>query len=189
MGWRLPFHADDMASTSRRWQHSLETGEPYSTEYRCQSKDGEWRWMLGRALPMRNKQTGEIEKWFGTCTDIHEAMESRFAAKRTRQQLLSVISHAHVTLFAVDRHRDLTLLEGSLIWNHEMSDSGASGDESGSNGQQGKSDDFIGKNVYDVFMKANPSFPRGQIPASLAPIEAILAGQTMEDVQEFCIGK
>jgi hypothetical protein len=32
---------------------------------------------------MRNKQTGEIEKWFGTCTDIHEAVESRFAAKRT----------------------------------------------------------------------------------------------------------
>jgi hypothetical protein len=31
---------------------------------------------------MRNKQTGEIEKWFGTCTDIHEAVESRFVAKR-----------------------------------------------------------------------------------------------------------
>jgi len=31
---------------------------------------------------MRNKQTGEIEKWFGTCTDIHEAVQSRFAAKR-----------------------------------------------------------------------------------------------------------
>jgi hypothetical protein len=31
---------------------------------------------------MRNKQTGTIEKWYGTCTDIHEAVESRFAAKR-----------------------------------------------------------------------------------------------------------
>jgi hypothetical protein len=38
--------------------------------------------MLGRALPLRNKQTGAIEKWFGTCTDIHEGVESRFAAKR-----------------------------------------------------------------------------------------------------------
>ena len=32
---------------------------------------------------MRNKQTGEIEKWYGTCTDIHEAVQSRFAARRT----------------------------------------------------------------------------------------------------------
>jgi hypothetical protein len=32
---------------------------------------------------MRNKQTGAIEKWFGTCTDIHDAVEARFASKRT----------------------------------------------------------------------------------------------------------
>jgi PAS domain S-box-containing protein len=82
MGWQLPFHPDDMPATSKRWQHSLQTGDPYSTEYRCKAKSGEWRWMLGRALPLRNKQTGAIEKWFGTCTDIHEGVESRFAAKR-----------------------------------------------------------------------------------------------------------
>jgi PAS domain S-box-containing protein len=82
MGWQLPFHPDDMPATGKRWQHSLKTGDPYSTEYRCRAKNGEWRWMLGRALPLRNKQTGAIEKWFGTCTDIHEGVESRFAAKR-----------------------------------------------------------------------------------------------------------
>ena len=81
-GWRLPFHPDDMPMTSKKWGHSLKTGEPYSVEYRCQSKDGEWRWMLGRALPMRNKHTGAIEKWFGSCTDIHETVMSRSAAKR-----------------------------------------------------------------------------------------------------------
>ena len=83
MGWKLPFHPDDMVSTGKRWAHCLKTGDPYTTEYRCRSKDGEWRWMLGRALPMRNKQTGAIEKWFGTCTDIHDAVEARFASKRT----------------------------------------------------------------------------------------------------------
>jgi len=36
---------------------------------------------------MRNKQTGVIEKWFGTCTDIHEAVESRFQAKRLVREL------------------------------------------------------------------------------------------------------
>jgi hypothetical protein len=77
-----------MAATSRRWAHSLKTGEPYTTEYRCRRKDGEWRWMLGRALPFRNKQTNAIERWFGSCTDVHEAVESRFSARRMVSGLL-----------------------------------------------------------------------------------------------------
>jgi PAS domain S-box-containing protein len=183
-GWKLPFHPEDMADTGRRWEHSLETGAPYSTEYRCLSKDGEWRWMLGRALPMRNKYTGEIEKWFGSCTDIHEAVESRFAAKRTRQQLLSVITHAQVTLFSVDRNRNLTLLEGAFIW--DLDSEFGSGDES--NGPN-KSDQYLGKNVYEVFSQSNMSKDgrRSSVAPSLQPIEDILTGKTMEDVHEHSI--
>jgi PAS domain-containing protein len=65
------------------------------TEYRCKSKEGEWRWMLGRALPLRNSKTGAIEKWFGTCTDIHEAVESRFAAKRMVITRLDILFLEH----------------------------------------------------------------------------------------------
>jgi PAS domain S-box-containing protein len=63
--WQNPFHPDDLPESIARWNHSLKTGEPYSVEYRCRSKDGEWRWFLGRALAIRNKETGAIEKWFG----------------------------------------------------------------------------------------------------------------------------
>lgn len=180
MGWQLPFHLDDMAVTSERWAHSLRTGDPYTTEYRCRRKDGEWRWMLGRALPMKNKQTGEIEKWLGTCTDIHEAVQSRFEAKRTRQQLLSVIAHAQVTLFSVDRNRNLTLLEGAFIWNLE------SDDESGS-GILSKSENYIGKNIYEVYGATNPDHKGGQVPPSLQAVEDILTGKTMEEVYEHCM--
>ncbi|KAE8448519.1 hypothetical protein EG329_009400 [Mollisiaceae sp. DMI_Dod_QoI] len=183
LGWKSPFHPDDMASTGKRWAHSLETGDPYSIEYRCRSKDGEWRWMLGRALPLRNSKTGTIEKWFGTCTDIHEAVESRFAASRTRQQLLSVIAHAQVTLFSVDRNCKITLLEGAFIW--DLENEIAPGDESGS-GRLAKGEDYIGKNVYDVFNTSH-SPRRDGIPSSLKPIEDILTGKTVEDVQEHCI--
>lgn len=112
--WTKCFHPDDMAETRRRWEHSLKTGEPYSVEYRGRTKEGEWRWLLGRALPLRNPETGKIEKWFGTCTDVHESIETKLAARRTRQQLLSVISHARVTIFTVDLNRKVTMLEVSL---------------------------------------------------------------------------
>jgi PAS domain S-box-containing protein len=181
-GWEQQFHPDDMPAASKRWAHSLATGDPYSTEYRCRSSKGELRWMLGRALPMRCKQTGAIEKWFGTCTDIHEAVEAKIAAKRTRQQLLNVIAHAQVTLFAVDRHRKLALLEGAFIWNVEAT-------ERGSGGKVFRSEDFIGMNIYEVFYRTNENHPRGQIPPSLAPIEDILTGKTTEDTREHVIGR
>jgi PAS domain-containing protein len=116
--------------------------------------------------------------------DIHEAVEARFAQKRMRQQLLSVIAHAQVTLFSVDRNRRLNLIEGSFIWDLD-SDIG-SGDENGS-GRLSKSDELIGQNVYDVFRSTNPESRRDEIPASLRSIEDILTGKTMEDVHEHCI--
>ncbi|KAH7391349.1 hypothetical protein BKA64DRAFT_710256 [Cadophora sp. MPI-SDFR-AT-0126] len=184
MGWKLPFHPDDMVSTGKKWEHSLKTGDPYSTEYRCRRNDGEWRWMLGRALPMRNLQTGAIEKWFGTCTDIHESVETRFAAKRLRQQLLSVITHAQVTLFAVDRNRMITLLEGAFIWDLEKD--AESGDESVSS-KPTAGDHFVGKPVYEVLSQSKSPRDKDGIPSSLKPIEDILTGNSMEEVQEHCI--
>ncbi|APA09557.1 hypothetical protein sscle_05g043270 [Sclerotinia sclerotiorum 1980 UF-70] len=185
-GWKSPFHPDDLALTKKRWQHCLETGEPYTTEYRCRKHDGEWRWMLGRAICMRNKDTGKIEKWYGTCTDIHEAVMSRFEAKRLRQQLLSVITHAQVTLFSVDRHRKINLLEGAFIWDLE-SDVGSS-DESLAGSGKAKGSDYIGKNVYNVFShSSNHRQSHDVIPASLQPIEDILTGKVMEDMQEHTI--
>ncbi|KAI9744407.1 MAG: hypothetical protein M1818_001936 [Claussenomyces sp. TS43310] len=180
-GWYSRWHPEDKPSFDKKWAHSLATGDPLNAEYRCLSRNGEWRWFLGRAVCLRNKHSNEKEKWYGACTEIHEFVESRLAARRTRQQLLSVIAHAQVTLFAVDRHRKLTLLEGAFIWNLEGSDAG-SGDE---NSRLRKGEEYIGLNVYDVYRSRSDH--SNDIPPSLMPIEDILTGKTMEDVHEHFI--
>ncbi|KAK7429184.1 hypothetical protein QQZ08_004194 [Neonectria magnoliae] len=173
--WGNAFHPDDMPDTIRKWEHSLRTGDQYVTEYRCQSKEGEWRWFLGRALPLRNKETGEVEKWFGTCTDVHESIQTKINSKRTRQQLLSVIAHSHVTLFTVDPNRKVTMLEGALIWNntHEENHDGTRW--------------FIGEDMYTVFNRLTAQLADGERPEFLGPIEHILDGTTTEDVHEHGI--
>jgi PAS domain S-box-containing protein len=113
-GWKLAFHPDDMPAIGARWNQSLATGDEYNTEYRCKRADGEWRWMLGRAVPFYNDR-GEIVKWFGTCTDIHELVEARREARNIREQLQRVIEHAHVTLWAINAERKVTLFEGSML--------------------------------------------------------------------------
>lgn len=143
-----------MPLVMKEWQRCLATGQDYTVEYRCRRYDGVWRWMLGRALPLRDPRTGEIIKWYGTCTDIHDLVEARSEAHRTRKQLQEVLKHSQITLWAIDRSSHITLLEGSIIWDlHDTAES------------------YIGTDIYDLFQDC---------PEFLYPIESILKGRESE---------
>lgn len=95
-GWNGMFHPEDQPRAWERWRHSLETGEPYEIEYRLRHRSGEYRWTLGRALPIRDS-SGTILRWFGTCTDIHEARLSAAEKELLAQEL----SHRIKNIFSV----------------------------------------------------------------------------------------
>jgi PAS domain S-box-containing protein len=61
-GWTSAIHEEDLAEAGRRWSHSLRTGSLYETAYRMKRFDGDNRWFLARALPMKNKTTGVMIK-------------------------------------------------------------------------------------------------------------------------------
>lgn len=100
--WNGMFHPDDQERAWARWRRSLETGEPYEIEYRLRDRHGEYQWVLGRALPVRDAG-GRIVRWMGTCTEIHElkrvqqALETSQAALRTadqqKDQFLAMLAH------------------------------------------------------------------------------------------------
>lgn len=94
--WNGMFHPEDRERAWASWRHSLETGEPYEIEYRLRHYSGQYRWTLGRALPIRDVG-GTIVRWIGTCTDIHE---SRLAAEE-RELVAQELSHRIKNIFAV----------------------------------------------------------------------------------------
>lgn len=109
-GWSHLLHPDDYEKTLQTWNESLRTGKDYNVEYRfLRQRDGEYRWFLGRAFALKNEK-GEIVRWFGSCTDIHDqkcALEERDAAltrerkarsqleaaNRVKDEFLAVLSH------------------------------------------------------------------------------------------------
>ncbi len=95
-GWNDMFHRDDQERAWARWRHCLETGEPYQIEYRLRHFDGTYRWVLGRALAIRD-DSGAITRWFGTCTDIHEQK----LALEEREIISQELSHRIKNIFAV----------------------------------------------------------------------------------------
>jgi PAS domain S-box-containing protein len=70
--WVPILHPDDVKLCMDTWYSAVNMGTPYHIEYRFKNKNtGDYRWFLGKALPIKDKE-GNVIKWFGTCTDIHE---------------------------------------------------------------------------------------------------------------------
>ncbi|MDB5679616.1 PAS domain-containing protein [Sphingomonas bacterium] len=95
-GWNGMFHPDDRERAWARWRQSLTSGDPYEIEYRLRYRDGTYRWVLGRALPIRDGE-GRIVRWFGTCTDIHEQK----LTSEEREVISQELSHRIKNIFSV----------------------------------------------------------------------------------------
>jgi len=70
-GWQAAIHPDDLEGLAVKWRSSLASGTAVEAEARMRRFDGQDRWFLFRAEPLRN-EAGEIVRWYGTNTDIEE---------------------------------------------------------------------------------------------------------------------
>ncbi|WP_187266065.1 bifunctional diguanylate cyclase/phosphodiesterase [Alkalisalibacterium limincola] len=85
-GWSRPFHPADRARAETAWQEATDTVGMYSIECRLRRADGAYRWWLIRGVPVRNDD-GQVIKWFGTCTDIHDRKVAELEVMRANQGL------------------------------------------------------------------------------------------------------
>jgi PAS domain S-box-containing protein len=89
--WAEVVHPDDLARCAENWTRCVETGAPFEEQLRLRcSADGRYRWFLDRGVPLIGKD-GEVLKWYGIATDIHDRKqtESILAAEK---QLLEMIA-------------------------------------------------------------------------------------------------
>ncbi len=83
-GWTLAVHPDDRSALAATWQLIMSSGKPGEAEARLRRFDGEYRWFLFRANPMRD-ESGSIVRWLGINTDIEDrnpAQDARTANER-----------------------------------------------------------------------------------------------------------
>ncbi|RSK36134.1 PAS domain-containing protein [Hymenobacter metallilatus] len=109
--WNNLLHPDDQARARQVWGHSLATGDFYEIEYRFKSKQGDYRWFLGQAIPVRNA-AGEIEKWFGTCTDIHDQKMQELALRKREQDFTTLANAIPQLAWMADE-------TGHIFWYNE----------------------------------------------------------------------
>jgi diguanylate cyclase (GGDEF)-like protein/PAS domain S-box-containing protein len=80
-GWAKPFHPDDRQPALDAWENATAARGVYSIEIRLRRADGVYRWWLVGAVPQQD-DAGNIIKWFGTCTDIHDLKAAEIKIRR-----------------------------------------------------------------------------------------------------------
>lgn len=84
--WQEQIHPDDRKALLEAWLDSTRSGEDFKSEFRIRRFDGAYRWFYALAVPLRN-QDGQIEKWFGSNTDVDEFKRTSEALRLINQEL------------------------------------------------------------------------------------------------------
>lgn len=95
-GWQKIHHADHVDRVTEGFKQCIASGEPWEDTFPLLGADGEYRWFLSRAVPLRGDD-GQILCWFGTNTDITE----RRAAERQIELLLREVNHRSKNMLAI----------------------------------------------------------------------------------------
>lgn len=93
--WSVVLHPDDKGPTLSVWLAAARSGESFMMHERMRRHDGEYRWFLVRASPLR-ASNGEILNWYGTCTDIHDqkiAENQLRTEARRKDDFIALLAH------------------------------------------------------------------------------------------------
>lgn len=95
-GWDQVHHPDHLERVLAHFKASMEAGVEWEDTFPLRSGNGEYRWFLSRAKPIRDDD-GQILYWFGTNTDVTDMMEK----EEQIRVLLMEVNHRSKNLLAV----------------------------------------------------------------------------------------
>ena len=95
-GWARAIHPEDAESVLLAWQEAINTKTIFRKDVRFKhAKSGEYRWHIWQGGPILT-ENGEIEKWTGACTDIHDqrvAFDMLELERDVRERFVGALTH------------------------------------------------------------------------------------------------
>ncbi|MDX2152206.1 MAG: PAS domain S-box protein [Bryobacteraceae bacterium] len=85
-GWLQSLHPEDREPTRQAWATAVETQGRYDVEFRIRRHDGAHRWFKTRGVPQFD-DSGQLVRWLGVCTDIHDQKSVEAALRRSNAEL------------------------------------------------------------------------------------------------------
>ncbi len=105
-------HTDDCEHLLSAWENALRSEEPGTVECRVKRSDGEYRWVLARAVPLLSLD-GTVQEWVGTITDIHDQRHAEEKLRESEERLRLAIETTSLGIW------DWDLISGDRKWTSE----------------------------------------------------------------------
>ena len=112
-GWLEAVHPDDRPDTARVWSHAVEGRTLYQVEHRLRRRDGQYRDMSVRAVPLL-ADDGTLREWVGVHTDITERVRTEGALRQSRERLMAAMAASGTGTFRWD------IRSGALEWDEPL---------------------------------------------------------------------
>ncbi|HYH01189.1 MAG TPA: PAS domain S-box protein [Terriglobales bacterium] len=86
-GWQSVHHPDHVKRVVEKIRRCFESGDVWEDLFPIRGRDGEYRWFLSRAVPIRDEK-GRVLRWFGTNTDVTDQRRAEDVLRERGQQLI-----------------------------------------------------------------------------------------------------
>jgi PAS domain S-box-containing protein len=100
-GWTASIHPEDLPGLVGKLRGLLATEDEGDAEGRLRRFDGQYRWFLFRAAPLRDER-GVILKWYGATTDIEDRKRAEDALRRSEAYLVEAERLSHTGSWVYD---------------------------------------------------------------------------------------
>ncbi|PKV44793.1 multi-sensor hybrid histidine kinase [Janthinobacterium sp. 61] len=97
-GWSIAYDAQYLPPMLQGWKAALHDGTPFEMEFPIRGADGQYRWFLTRANPVRDRG-GQLLRWFGTSTDVDQVKRVQ-EALRDETCVLELLNNTGAALAA-----------------------------------------------------------------------------------------
>lgn len=111
-------HPEDRDQAFAIWERSLATASPYEAQYRIKHHSGDYRWVLSRGRAEIDA-AGQVVRWYGTCTDIHEWVCAQKAVIANQAFIDRLIGASPDSLLLLDGYGNI--LFANSIAEHSLS--------------------------------------------------------------------
>jgi PAS domain S-box-containing protein len=95
-GWSIAYDAQHLPPMLQGWKAALRDGTPFEMEFPIRGADGQYRWFLTRANPVRDRG-GQLLRWFGTSTDVDQVKRAQ-EALRDETRVLELLNNTGAAL-------------------------------------------------------------------------------------------
>ncbi|MDZ7955747.1 PAS domain S-box protein, partial [Nostoc sp. DedQUE09] len=182
-GWVDTIHPDDREGSAQRYREATEQGVRLRQEHRIRRYDGEYRWFVVNAFPLKD-ESGKVIKMYGAATDIHEARVAMEALRESEAKYRSLFQsmdqgYAVVEVLADDNGEwnDFLFLEVNPAFEQQTAVSNA-----------------VGRKATEILGTPNPAWAKiyGRVAQTGEPVRVEEKEETLDrvfDLYAFRLGE